>query len=171
MRNLFLLTLTTLLLGACASQPDLHFWRQNDTASALYLNGPKAQQQLEVDIAACVHEIVEIAKIEAVREGTPPLALGELGTVEHSDLQARLSRLPYWETPDYIRDLRVNHTDYHDFESCMRYKGWERAMYVHPEAGVKSLDVYKMTREYFEDTRQKKSYHIDHEVKSGTYNN
>lgn len=119
------------------------YWQRVEASSALYLTGPKAQQQLEENIAHCVAVIKELSEMEATREIVPP----ESNT--HSDYLAAVKKdddLAYWETPDRIGTLMVDHSDFHDFEGCMRDKGWERVNYVRPESKRHARATYKTTK-------------------------
>ncbi len=147
MRHFILLALCSIVLMACAQHKDYYYWQKTDTASALYLTGPKAQQVLEQDISECVHEIVELAKLANVREGYLG-TLSKENTVDHPELAAEMSSLPFWEEPEYIRDLRVDHTDYHDFDGCMDSKGWTRVKYVHPKTEHAAKNTYHKTGQY-----------------------
>lgn len=147
MRHFLLLAILSLAVTACAQHKEYHYWQKTDSASALYLTGPKAQQFLEQDISTCVHEIVELAKLANVREGHTG-SLDMVNKIDHPELAASMSALPSWDTPEYIRDLRVDHSDYHDFDSCMDAKGWARVKYVHPKTEHKAKTVYEKTEEY-----------------------
>lgn len=141
MRFLIALLGITVALTACTAKRELHYWQKTDADTALYLTGPKAQQILEENIAECVHLIIELTKIENVRDGVPPYA-DPLHGVDQPDITADMGGLPRWETPERIRELRVNHSDFHDFDGCMREKGWERVKYVFPDQEEKSKRVY-----------------------------
>lgn len=156
MRHFILLASLSLAVTACAQHKDYHYWQKTDSASALYLTGPKAQQVLEQDISTCVHEIVELAKLANVREGSVS-SLKKENTVDHPELAQEMANLPSWETPEYIRDLRVDHSDYHDFDSCMASKGWTRVKYVHPKTEHVAKTTYETTAEYSARPSAKKS--------------
>ena len=118
------------------------YWQRVETHSALYLTGPKVQQQLEQDIATCTNEVRELVRLRALRETTPPnthhpyhKALEESG-----DLAA-------FETPEHQRDLHVDHSDYYDFESCMRSKGWERVRSIRYAPGAAAHRNYDDTQD------------------------
>jgi len=128
-------------LSACSVDREFHYWQKTDADTALYLTGPKAQQVLEEDIALCVHQIIELAKIEEIRDGVPG-AFSDLKGYEQAKVTASMDSLPSWETPERIRDLRVNHSDFHDFEGCMREQGWERVKYVYPDQEEHAKEIY-----------------------------
>jgi hypothetical protein len=146
---LFRLFIVTLVMGgfltACTHKPkDPDYWRREASHSALYLQGPKAQQQLEQSISQCVHEVLELAKLEAVRESVPPV-LDPTKTLSQRDVTLGMDGLPRWNTPERLKALRVEHTEYHDFEGCMRHHGWQRVEFVDPTVKATAKDIYRDT--------------------------
>lgn len=139
-------SLGVLALSACADK-EYHYWQKADPSDALYLQGVKAQQMLEQDISYCVHTVIELTKLADVRADVPA-PYQPLGSYDQKQATDEMSRLPGWDVPEYIRDLRVDHTDFHDFDGCMRYKGWERVKYVGPDAELHANRVYKDTANY-----------------------
>ncbi len=132
------------LLTAC-QYPANHstaYWQRIDTHSALYLTGPKAQQQLEQDTATCVREVDELVRLRALRETTPPNTHHEYHEAlkESGDLAA-------FDTPEYKGDIHVDHSDYYDFESCMRSKGWERIRALRYAPGARAHQNYQDTQD------------------------
>jgi hypothetical protein len=101
---------------------DAQYWQRKNSTSALYLRGPKAQQTLHTDIAACVNEISELERMNALREAIP--ADTENGQVPPPGTP--VARLKKWDSPDRDGYLYAEHFNYTDFEGCMDYKGWER---------------------------------------------
>jgi hypothetical protein len=142
-----ILATMTLALASCASHREYHYWQKRDPSSALYLTGVKAQQMLEQDIAECVHVIIEMSKLADVR-GKVPSLFKPTGAVDQKEITESMNNLPRWDVPEYIRDLRVDHTDYQDFDGCMNYKGWQRVKYVAPEAERRANEVYNVTGDY-----------------------
>lgn len=134
-------------LTGCISQKEYHYWQKTDPNTALYLTGVKAQQMLEQDIASCVHQIIELSKLADVR-GRVPSVYSPTGSYDQVQAKAEMDRLPYWDVPEYIRDLRVDHTDFHDFDGCMAWKGWERVKYVSPQTELHAREVYDATSDY-----------------------
>ncbi len=98
------------------------FWQRNNASSALYLQGPKAQQMLNQNIATCVNEIKELEKLGEIRKSFP--------ANYNSANQRPPSKLDEWDSPARDGFLYSEHMDYHDFESCMDAKGWERVEYL-----------------------------------------
>lgn len=143
-------SVSLLALNACAANKEYHYWQKSDPTSAIYLNGPKAQQMLEEDIATCVHEIIELDKLQAVRDGKgQPAALAN-NFSQKAEAES-LSKLPGYDVPEYIRALRVEHRNFQDFDGCMRYNGWTRVKYVSPETEARSRAIYERPADY--DTR------------------
>lgn len=128
------------MTAACAPHPDIDradYWQRASTSSALYLQGPKAQQQLHIDIATCTNEINEIRRLEKVRTAIPADDVGA-GTLQD------------WDTPSRDGYLYAEHHAYHDFETCMQTKGWQRTEYL------PFTDVEKANREYARGQNRKK---------------
>lgn len=149
MKRLMMLGLgmTLLAVSACTSTDESHYWQRSDPNSALYLTGVKAQQALEQDIAYCVHNIIELTQLSDVR-GNVPASFRTLGGYDQAQATRELNGLPRWDIPEYIKDLRVDHTNYHDFDGCMRYKGWNRVDYVGPADKFRSKEIYDDTANY-----------------------
>lgn len=145
-KHVLIVGLGLLALTGCAKN-ELHYWQKTDPNSSLYLTGVKAQQTLEQDISTCVHEIIELTRLSDVRMKTPEPFQG-LGNYDQKQATDEMSRLPSWDVPEYILDLRVDHTDFHDFEGCMNFKGWQRVKYVAPEVERHAQEVYDDTANY-----------------------
>jgi len=119
------------------------YWQRVEDNSALYLTGPKAQQELHENIALCVHEIDEMVELDALRGTMPPDTHSEYGRALNAS-----GDLAYYDTPTRYSDKKVAHSDFHDFESCMRYKGWERVVYTRYQAAAKARNTYRETKQY-----------------------
>jgi hypothetical protein len=136
---------SVLMVSACTPiKPPVGdaYWQRIEDSSALYLTGPKAQQRLEQNIAGCVREIDELVRLDAIRETTPPDT--------NSDYRRALDAsgdLAFYDTPTRIGDSKVDHSNYHDFESCMRAQGWERSRYVRMEPAMRAETTYKDTKD------------------------
>ncbi len=137
-------TAAALLLTACVPQRPVAqaYWQRVEDRSALWMTGPKAQQELDQNIATCVREIDELVRLDALRETTPPDTHSEY----HRALESS-GDLAYYDTPTRMGDHMVSHTDFHDFESCMRDKGWERVRYMRYQTELKAQDTYKATQD------------------------
>ena len=130
MRNSVLcLTASMAVLTACSSEPkmeDAQYWQRSSATSALYLEGPKAQQGLHQDIATCTNEINELLRLGAIRRAIP----AETVNGQVPDPETPEGRMAGWDSPERDGFLRAEHSDYHDFETCMMAKGWERVEYL-----------------------------------------
>ncbi|QQG37123.1 MAG: hypothetical protein HYS17_05000 [Micavibrio aeruginosavorus] len=120
-------------LAACSSTPtqsqlmnDAHYWQRSSTSEAIYTRGPKAQQLLNRDTARCVTELRELDRLGFIRTHTP----GDSTAVGAPDPSTPQGALAQWETPTRDGYLYAEHSDYHDFETCMMAKGWERIEHV-----------------------------------------
>lgn len=132
-------------IAGCSPLPPLGqaYWQRVEDDSALYMTGPKAQQRLDDDIALCVHEVDELVELDAMRETMPP----DTHSDYHKSLKAS-GDLAYYDTPTRYGDKKVSHSDFHDYESCMRSKGWERVRYVRYQTLAKSNKTYTETQQY-----------------------
>jgi hypothetical protein len=133
-----------LALSACTYNPPVAqaYWQRVEDSSALWMTGPKAQQQLEQDISGCVREVDEMVELGALRETTPPDT--------HSEYRRALKAsgaLNYYDTPTRLGDHKISHTDFSDYEGCMRHRGWERVQYVRYQTAKQSQEVYTNTKE------------------------
>ena len=118
MKRLVLLPLSILTLAACETRPDFNdaqYWQRVDTTSALYMQGPKAQQGLHQDIAGCVNDINELKRLGSIKKAVPR-------NLEAPDEKKKAE----WDTPKRDGYRYAEHLDYTDFETCMHSKGWER---------------------------------------------
>lgn len=106
---------------------DAYYWQRKNSSSALYLRGPKAQQLLHQDIASCTNEVTELERLGEIRRAIPANYYTG-NTVE--ERTASQKTLDQWDSPEKDGYLYGEHLDYHDFEGCMVYKGWERVEYL-----------------------------------------
>lgn len=153
------LVLTSLLIGF--SSPSFagvnddiedrgQYWQRVSASSQLYVQGPKAQQLLNRNIAHCVVELRELERLGAVRDAIPEYVDG----IVLDDVEARLAG---WDSPERDKELFAEHSDYIDFEGCMRAKGWERVKYVPFEVAERSQENYKRTHtKYRKDSKKLK---------------
>lgn len=144
---MFLATGCLAALTACNPMPPLGqaYWQRVEDDSALYMTGPKAQQTLDENIATCVREVDELVELDALREALPPDTHSEY----HGALKAS-GDLAYYDTPTRYGDKKVAHSDFHDYEGCMRSKGWERVRFVRYQTALKAKKTYKATQQYRE---------------------
>jgi hypothetical protein len=150
MKKPFLLLLSTgaVLLGlaACSGttlvqkvENESQYWQRADVSEAAYMEGPKSQQMLNRDISRCVVEIRELERLGAIRTATPA-DTQNYGVPPNPHTPE--GQLADWDTPERDGYLRAEHLDYHDFETCMIYKGWERVEYLPYDLAEKSREEY-----------------------------
>ncbi len=138
---LALTLVSTLGLAACesvAKLEDAQYWQRKSATSALYLRGPKAQQTLHKDIAACVTEINELERLGPLRESIP--ADTQNGKVP--DANSADGKLRKWDTPKRDGYMYAEHYNYTDFDGCMDYKGWERIEALPYDQATKARQQY-----------------------------
>jgi hypothetical protein len=116
------------------------FWQRANVSEAIYMDGPKAQQMLHRDIARCVTELRELEQLGTIRNAVPAE-----NSRYHDAGQNEQQALAEWETPERDGYLLAEHGDYHDFESCMVDKGWERVEHVPYDIAEKSRQNYLET--------------------------
>jgi hypothetical protein len=124
-RTLILLT-GAAALAACAAGPNIkdgQYWQRINPSEAIYQQGPKVQEMLNRDIGACVVEIRELESLGTLKHAIPTDSNGR--TLDPDEKQ-----LADWDNPDHEGALLAEHTDYQDFDGCMKAKGWERIKYV-----------------------------------------
>lgn len=135
-----LLILIPVILSACTmaqhTDPnrDANFWNRTNMNSALYMRGPKAQHQLHKDISSCVSEVKELSRLGTIRDANPP-----------SNIEMNVGLADKWQSPKGDGPLYTEFRDFHDFESCMNFKGWERTNYIRPDQVEKSRTNYNTT--------------------------
>lgn len=140
MKKFLLLALCTASLAACEStkrtsfEQESDFWERSDSVSSLYLRGPKAQHQLHKDIAACVAEVKELSRLGTIRDANPP-----------ANIEMNVNLAEKWQSPGRDGPLHKEYRDFHDFDSCMAYKGWKRVSYVKPEQIDQAKQNYRTT--------------------------
>lgn len=134
------------ILTACGTIPhkkpnleDAKFWQRNSASSALYLRGPKAQQMLHQDISRCVTDIRELENLGEIRRAVP--ATYNSGNNIETTSPAK-KQLDQYDTPQRDGYLYSEHLEYHDFETCMYSKGWERVEYLPTNAADQARQNY-----------------------------
>ncbi len=145
----FTLFAALLTLAACHGQPlnkNLEFgsqyWQRVHVSEAAFLQGAKAQQMLNRDVAQCVTELRELERLGGIRDAIPTDQFGR--ALDPDDKLLRDHNAP--ERTGYLLSEMSN---YQDFDSCMLYKGWERVDFVPFDASRKAKDTYlKYTGQY-----------------------
>ena len=132
-------------LAACSSTPtqsqlmnDAQYWQRTSTSEAIFQRGPKAQQMLNRDIARCVTELRELDRLGFLRTNIP----GNNTAAGAPDPNTPEGSLAQWETPQRDGYMYAEHSDYHDFETCMMAKGWERLEHMPYDVGQESRRDY-----------------------------
>ena len=135
-----------LSLAACSStnnnavneaiQQRGQYWQRIKTSSALYMQGPKAQQMLNRDIARCVTELKELERLGQIKNAIPTY------TDQNLVMTKDEAEMAGWDVPERDEYLLTEQTPYHDFESCMYVKGWERVRNVSYSIDAKSRETY-----------------------------
>jgi nitrous oxide reductase accessory protein NosL len=146
------LSLAALMLTACVGIPydsakarrDLYqkgeFWQRADASSTIWMQGPKAQQVLNRDLARCVTELNELVQLGQIKSIWP----AEARDVARAKNQAH-ANLMRWETPGRDGAMLAEDGQYLDFESCMKTKGWERVLHVPYTTADRAADNYMNT--------------------------
>ena len=116
------------------------YWQRIDTTDAIYQRGPKAQQMLFQDISTCTSTLNEMERLGAIRNAVPPETFDK--NYNHVNPDSPEGRMGRWATPDRNGYMHTEDLDYHDFETCMTSKGWERTKYVNFETRKRSEDDY-----------------------------
>ena len=137
-------------LAACASESidrqslmdEAHFWERARVTETAYMEGPKVQQMLNRDIARCVTELRELERLGMIRHTTPADNYPDGSTPDPDTPEGALAQ---WDTPEHDGYLRAEHLPYHDFETCMQAKGWERLEYVPYDVANESRKNYIKT--------------------------
>lgn len=132
-------------LAACSSTPtqsqlmnDAQYWQRTSTSEAIFQRGPKVQQMLNRDIARCVTELRELERLGFLRTNIP----GNNTRAGTPDPNTPEGSLAQWETPERDGYMYAEHSDYHDFETCMMAKGWERVEHMPYDVGQESRRDY-----------------------------
>lgn len=132
MKNSLILSLSVLALGAtaCSHGPtfrDAQYWQRADATSAIYQQGPKAQQGLHQDISRCTAEINELHRLGSLKQAVPADETDKTG-------------LKNWETPKRDGYMHTELLEYTDFETCMHAKGWERVEHLPYDVADRARD-------------------------------
>lgn len=124
-----------------------YYWQRASISDAAYMEGPKAQQMLHRDIANCVTELRELERLGTIRTAIP----AQLKPGMVPDPRSPQGQLDQWETPEREGALRAELGDYHDFETCMIAKGWERIKNI-------PYDVAERAKENYTETILRRQY-------------
>lgn len=158
-----ILALACVSLSACTTpqkQVEINgqYWQRKSASSAVWLRGPKAQHILHQDMARCATELTELERLGSIREAIPADKKGR--KMIPPDPKTAQGYMDQWETPERDGYLYAEHSDYHDFETCMNYKGWERVESLPYDTAEKAREnyidtiVYQGRRSKYGDTYQ-----------------
>lgn len=139
------------------------YWQRIGTTDAIYQQGPKAQQMLFQDLANCTAVVNEMERIGAIKEAVPAEAYDR--NAHKIVPESPQSRMASWDTPERDGYMRTEMYDFHDFEGCMTFKGWERVKYVNYKMEDRARDTYLDTIGYekyrtkiYENTPKQRMY-------------
>ncbi len=118
-----LIALTACTPGKSVDDVGGQFWQRVSVSDAVYQQGPKAQQMLNRDISRCVFELRELERLGNIKNAIPTDVQGRV-------LDPDQRALENWDTPERDKHLFAEQSEYNDFESCMKAKGWERVEHV-----------------------------------------
>ena len=140
-RILLFIGISTLAMtaGCSSNTPDLEhaqYWQRSTVYESIYMNGTKAQEMLNRDIARCVTELKELER------------LGQLDNPVPTDDKQILSKV---DTPERDGYLFAEHKNYTNFESCMDHAGWERTSNITPETAERSRRNFFANHVSFKD--------------------
>src|SRR5690606_10353228 len=109
---------TTVFVSGCQFNPvdpkqvfGSQYWQRISVGEAVYMQGAKAQQMLNQDIADCVVGLRELERLGVLRNTIPTDIVGRVkdpDTIMHE-----------WETPSHEDYVRTEYKGYTDFEGCM----------------------------------------------------
>jgi len=114
------------------------YWQRKDATSAIWMQGPKAQETLNRDISRCVREGLELERLGQIKSAFP----AEKKDKEDANGDKDREDLMAFDIPERDGALLVEHQQFDDFETCMISKGWERIMYVPYDVSVRGADTY-----------------------------
>ena len=169
MKKFIALSLSLLTLAACEStkqtspKDNAAFWQRSEMTSALYLRGPKAQHQLHMDIASCVSEVKELSRLGTIRDANPP-----------AGIEMNVGLAKNWQSPKGNGPLYTEYRDFHDFESCMNFKGWERTNYVGDETidnATANYNTVILGKPVGQNQKAQPTYRSNRDSASGSFNN
>ena len=108
--------------AGCSARPkveDGQYWQRVHASESVYINGPKAQHLLNRDISRCVTDLRELEKLGQLRDAIPTDTKGQIITPDEMKIRSI-------DTPEREGYIYAEHKNYHNFEDCMAYAGWER---------------------------------------------
>lgn len=116
---------------------DGDFWQRTDATSAMWTQGPKAQQMLNRDISHCITDLSELVRLGQIKEIIPENSRDVAGAENEAH-----ANLMGFDSLDRDGALLVEAQQYTDFESCMHVKGWERVINVGGKTADRTSTTY-----------------------------
>jgi hypothetical protein len=153
LRNAVVYGTLALTLAGCAEHSLYggQFWEQKSMSDAAYVQGPRAQTNLSRDLAQCLVEIKETERTSTMRNALPDSPDPTAANADEKDLAD-------WNTPSHQGALLAEHSNYHDFDGCMNYKGWQRVDTVpYDVAGIARDNYFRANVKYGSDPARKKA--------------
>lgn len=136
------------LVAACTPvekpDPASQYWQRVSASELIYTRGPKAQQMLNRDIARCVTELRELERLGQLRNAIPTDPTGRVLDPDEKALYG-------YDSVDRDGYLLLEGGEYHDFETCMLAKGWERIKHVPYDVSEDSWKSYRKVHKDYED--------------------
>jgi hypothetical protein len=116
---------------------DAHYWQRSNFRESMHADTVQLQEMLNRDISVCTADVRDMNRTNNIRKAMPANK-----ALDKNNPAATLSE---WETPERDGYLRAEHYPYHDFETCMIAKGWERTEDVPKPVVKKSKENYWKT--------------------------
>lgn len=141
LRYIPLIILAAMAVTACSSSPmswrlkNADFWQRADIRTATYMGDVEAQKLLNRDIARCTVDVKEQERLAVLHNSIPAEGRGV-------DPRSPDGYMAGWDTPERDGYLHAEHLPYHNFETCMMYRGWERVSTVPPDVAQRSRNAW-----------------------------
>lgn len=110
---------------------------------------------LNRDISRCVFELRELERLGVIKNAIPTDFQGRVADPDQAALQE-------WDTPERDRHLFTEHSEYTDFEGCMKAKGWERVEHVPFDVARKGRTNYLKAHIDYDHFDHEKLTHSSH---------
>ncbi len=139
------------------------YWQRANPADTTYINGPKAQQLLNRDIARCVTELRELERLGQIKNAIPVTPDGRV--LNPDELAMREV-----DTPERDGYLFAEHKNYSDFEGCMDFAGWERTRSLTYDMSLRAEHNFFANHVNYKDMRDHHDKGEDKSLDSAEYN-
>ena len=130
------------LLAGCAGWTldfrlkNADYWQRADLRTAAYMDEVELQYTLNRDVARCTAEVRDQERLAALRNAMPAEGRGV-------DPKRAGGYMAGWDTPERDGYLMAEHYPFHDFETCMIHRGWERVSTVPRDVAKRSREAWK----------------------------